>query len=578
MLRDPFRRSLVLFGLLALSACATRGSAAALSDAYPPVTDARLLASASSDDYLMYLRTYTSQNHVPFREIDTRNVAQLQEVFTHAVSLPEGFESPPMVNGRTMIVTTPMDRVYALDAVTGTQLWEYDYHLIKRQLRTVCCDMVNRGVALYGTNAYMATLDNHVIALDARTGALKWNKTVYETPGAGYAMTLAPLAVDGKIIVGESGGEYGIRGFIVALDPADGHEIWRRYTIPAPNEPGGNTYPPGKYLHGGGGAWLTGTYDPESRTLYWGVGNPGPWLAQERPGRNLYSDSVLALDVGTGKIKWYFQQTPHDTWDYDATNTPVLADLTIAGKPRKVLYQAARNGWFYVLDRTSGKLIRMTAFTKTMGVKGYDTKKNIGIVDQSKYPTVGKTVFTCPAFFGGDNWWPYSFDPQTGYAYVPTMKTCMSLTGVKPVAFKAGATYVNESWVVRHVPGDNQWGELQAIDVATGKRMWHFDTALPWNDGTLSTDGGLVFSGTPDGIFYAFDARTGKILWQHKLTSGIIGVPMSYRIDGKQYVAVQSGWGGVAPFYGGPVMNPSFKHFRLGGRLYVFALPADASQ
>jgi alcohol dehydrogenase (cytochrome c) len=567
---------LAICASLALSSCSQR-AVAAVQGGFPAVTDRMLVDAATSDGSLMYLRSYNGQNHAPFSEIDTKNVARLEEVFTHTVSLPEGFESPPMVDGRTMIVTTPLDRVYALDAVTGRQLWEYDYPVVKRQLRTVCCDMVNRGVALYGTMAYLATLDNHVIALDARTGAVAWDKAVYPDPGAGYAMTLAPLAVDGKIVVGESGGEYGIRGFITALDPSDGHEIWKRYTIPAPGEPNGNTYPPGKYLHGGGGAWLTGTYDPETKTLYWGVGNPGPWFARERPGRNLYSDSVLALDVATGKIKWYFQQTPHDTWDYDATNTPVLAEVTIAGRPRKILYQAARNGWFYVIDRTNGKLVSMTAFTKTTSVTGYDRKHDIGTVDASKYPGVGKAVFTCPAFFGGDNWWPYSFDPQTGYAYVPTMKTCMTLEATKPVPFVPGATYTDEAWTVRHVPGESGWGELQAIDVATGKRMWHMDTALPWNDGTLSTDGGLVFSGTPDGKFFAFDARTGKILWEHHMTSGVIGVPMSYRVDGKQYVAVQSGWGGVAPFYGGPIMNKSFQHFRLGGRLYVFALPAPGA-
>jgi alcohol dehydrogenase (cytochrome c) len=574
-------RAIVLAAILAplaLSGCVERAAATAVSqDDFPAVTDRRLLDAGTSDGSLMYLRTYSGENHAPFAQIDAGNVAQLREVFTHDVSIPEGFESPPMVNGRTMIVTTPLDRVYALDAVTGDKRWEYDYPLVKRQLRTVCCDMVNRGVALYGTMAYMATLDNHVLALDARTGAVVWNKAIYPSPGAGYAMTLAPLAADGKIIVGESGGEYGIRGFIVALDPANGNEVWRRYTIPAPNEPGGATYPPGGYLHGGGGAWLTGTYDAATRTLYWGVGNPAPWFAKERPGRNLYSDSVLALDVRTGAVKWFFQQTPHDSWDYDATNSPVLADLTIAGKPRKVLYQAARNGWFYVLDRTTGKLISMHKFTMATSVTGYDTAHDIGTVAQSKYPGVGKPVFTCPAFFGGDNWWPYSFDPHTGYAYVPTMKTCMTIEATKPAKFIAGASYTDESWIVQHVPGQSGWGELQAIDVATGKRMWHIDTKLPWNDGTLSTGGGLVFSGTPDGIFYAFDAKNGRVLWSHHTASGIIGVPMSYRVDGKQYIAVQSGWGGVAPFYGGPIMNASFKHFRLGGRLYVFALPTSTA-
>jgi alcohol dehydrogenase (cytochrome c) len=540
---------------------------------YPEVTSQRLLDAAHDDGWLMYLRTYSGQGHAPFSAINTGNVARLRVVFTHDVSIPEGFEAPPIVNGRTMIVTTPLDRVYALDATNGRKLWEYDRSLPKRQLRTVCCDMVNRGVALYGTSAYLATLDNHVVALDARNGNVIWDKAVYPKPGEGYAMTLAPLVVDGMVLVGESGGEFGIRGFIVALDAASGDEKWRTYTIPGPHAPNGGTYPGNSYLHGGGGAWLTGTYDAQTHTLLWGVGNPSPWLATERPGRNLYSDSVIALDVATGHVKWYFQQTPNDTWDYDATNTPVLADVRIAGRPRKVFYQAARNGWFYVVDRTNGDLIGLTPFTKTTGVTGYDRRRRIGLTDAKMRPQAGKSVFTCPAFFGGDNWWPYSFDPQTGYAYVPTMKTCMMLSGLKPQPFQAGAQYVDESFVVQHVPGMTGWGALQAIDVATGRRMWSFDTAQPWNDGTLTTDGGLVFSGTPDRKFYAFDAKTGKVLWTYHTRSGIIGVPVTYRVDGRQYVAVQSGWGGVSPFYGGKNMVPAFRGIPLGGRLYVFALP-----
>jgi alcohol dehydrogenase (cytochrome c) len=565
-----------LAAVLALASPAAVDGAGAPS--FPPVTDQRLLDAAHDDGWLMYLRTYSGQGHAQFTEINTSNVSGLREVFTHDVSIPEGFEAPPIVNGHTMIVTTPLDRAYALDATDGRRLWEYDRDLPVRELRTVCCDMVNRGVALYGTNAYMATLDNHVVALDARSGKVLWDKAIYSLPGEGYAMTLAPLAVDGKVIVGESGGEFGIRGFIVALDPATGAEKWRTYTVPGPHDPNGGTYPGTTYLHGGGGAWLTGTYDAETHTLLWGVGNPSPWLATERPGRNLYSDSVLALDVATGHIKWYFQQTPNDTWDYDATNTPVVADVTIAGKPRKVFYQAARNGWFYVVDRLNGELISMTPFTKTTSVTGYDRVRKIGLTDVKMRPQTGKSVFTCPAFFGGDNWWPYSFDPQTGFAYVPTMKTCMTIAGLRPTKFQAGAQYVDESFVVQHVPGMTGWGALQAIDVATGRRMWSFDTQQPWDDGTLTTDGGLVFSGTPDQKFYAFDAKTGKVLWMHHMRSGVIGVPTTYRVDGRQYVAVQSGWGGVAPFYGGKNMVPGFRGIPLGGRLYVFALPPAANR
>lgn len=547
-------------------------------ESFPAVTDQRLLHAATDDGWLMFLRSYRGDGHAPFSQITAQNVGQLREVFTHDVAIPAGFEAPPIVNGRTMIVTTPGNHVYALNATNGKLLWSYDYPVAKRAFRTACCDIVNRGVALYGTTAYMATLDAHVVALDAATGKVKWNHIAYPVPGDGVVMTSAPLAVKGKIIVGAGGGEYGGRGFIVALDAQTGREVWRRYTIPAPNEPGGNTWPGATYKHGGGHPWVTGTYDAETDTLLWGVGNPGPWLWQERKGRNLYTDSVIALDPSSGKIKWFFQQTPNDTWDYDGTNTPTLADVTIDGTPRKVFYQAARNGWFYVVDRTNGKLIHMTPFTKTSAVTGYDKQRNIGLVDESLRPTVGTTKFVCPAFFGGDNWFPYAFSPQTGYAYVPTMHTCMTISGVKPTPFRAGNWYIDEAFTVAPVPGSSNWGELQAIEVATGKKAWGMQTKLPWSDGTLSTGGGLVFSGTPDRKFYAFDAKTGKVLWTHRTSSGIIGVPVSYMVDGKQYVAVQAGWGGVTPYWGGPKMVPLFRGIPLGGRLYVFALPARSAQ
>ena len=562
----------LLVALLAVAAFATaRVNSAA--DSFPPVTDQRLAHAGTDDGWLMFMRSYRGDGHAPFTQITTQNVSQLHEVFTHSVYIPAGFEAPPIVNGRTMIVTTPLNHVYALDATNGKQLWSYDYPLNKRALRTTCCDMVNRGVAIYGTTAYMATLDAHVVALDASTGKLKWNHTVYPTPGNGVVMTSAPLALKGKIIVGAGGGEYGGRGFIVALDAQTGSQVWRRYTIPAPADPGGDTWPGQTYQHGGGHPWVTGTYDAETDTLLWGVGNPGPWLWSQRKGRNLYTDSVVALDPASGKVKWFFQQTPNDTWDYDGTNSPVLADVTIDGKPRKVFYQAARNGWFYVVDRTNGQLIHMTKFTTATAVTGYDKQRNIGLTDDSLRPTIGATKFACPAFFGGDNWFPYSFSPQTGYAYVPTMHTCMTISGVTPQPFRAGNWYINESFTVQHVPGDDNWGEIQAIDVATGKKVWGRETKLPWSDGTLSTDGGLVFSGTPDRKFYAFDAKTGKILWTHQMASGVIGVPISYQVDGKQYIAVQSGWGGVTPYWGGPHMAPMFKGIPLGGTLYVFALP-----
>ena len=545
--------------------------ATAAAAAWTAVTDDRLANAASDDGWLMYLRSYTSEGHVPFTQITPDNVAQLKEAFTYSIPIPNGFEAPPIVNGSTMIVTTPLDHVYAFDATSGKLLWKYDYPLSKAALRTVCCDVVNRGVALYKNYAYLETLDNHVVALDAQTGKPVWNKTMYSDPGVGFFMTGAPLIVKGQVIVGTGGGEYGARGFLSALDPDTGGLKWRLYTVPSPSEPGGSTWPGDTYKHGGGNVWVTGSYDPETDTLLWGVGNPGPWLSDQRKGKNLYTDSVLGINPNTGKIKWYYQQTPNDPWDYDAVNTPVLADITYNGQPRKVFYQAARNGWFFVVDRTNGKFIYAKPFTKVTSVSGYDESGNAK-VDPAMVPHVGKEVLTCPAFFGGDNWWSYSFDPKTGYAFVPTMHTCMTISGQQPPApFKAGLGYLQETFQVRPVPGQG-WGSLQAIDLATGKQVWSYDTKLPWNDGTLSTDTGLVFSGTPDQKFMAFDAKTGKVLWTHHMSSGVIGQPVSYQVDGTQYVAVMAGWGGVSPLWGGPKMVPAFKDIPLGGKLYVFKL------
>jgi alcohol dehydrogenase (cytochrome c) len=562
------RRALCLAGLLAIAACNSGAGPAA----WQSVTDARLRDAASDDGWLMYLRTYDAQAHAPFDQINVRNVARLRVVFTRSFSIPEGYEAPPIVNGRTMIVTTPMDRVYAMDAVTGKPLWEYSKDIPKVALRTVCCDMVNRGVALYGNDAYLATLDAHVVAIDARSGKVDWDRTI-APPGVGYAMTAAPLAVHGSIIVGVACGEYGRRGFLEALDAATGAQRWRFYTVPAPGQPGGKTWPGTTYRHGGACPWMTPSYDEATNTIYVGTSNPSPWLWLEHPGQNLYTDSILALDADSGRLKWYFQQTPNDPWDYDATATPLLANLRIGRTTRPVLFQAARNGWLYLIDRRDGSLIYMKRYTRATSVTGYDRAHRIGTVDASLKPKIGQAIFTCPAFFGADNWWAFSLDPSMHDVYVPTMHTCMKLIGQKPPkVFHPGSGALDEGFAVMPMPGAYGWGALQAFDLRTGRRVWTKETKYPWTDGTLSTGGGLVFSGTPDRKFYSLDSRTGKVLWTFDAHSGFVGQPVTYRVDGKQYVAVENGYGGVAPFWGGKNVAPMFRRIPLGGTLYVFSL------
>jgi len=553
---------------LGLAACAT---AAAAAPEYPSVTDARLSNAARDDGWLMYRRDYASTGYAPFDQINTSNVDKLKVAFDVKSALTQGHEAAPVVNGNYMFVTTPMDHLMALDATTGKELWTYVFPIDAKALKTVCCDVVNRGVALYGDNVYMETLDNHVVALDAKTGKLKWDKKLWE-PGLGYFMTSAPLIVQGKVIVGTGGGEYGARGFITALNAKSGKVEWQIHTTATPGTPGGDTWPKGAAQTGGGNPWITGTYDTETNTIFWGVGNPGPWLATLRPGNNLYTDSVLALDPANGKIKWYYQWTPNDTWDYDGSNETVMADVSNGGKDYKALVHADRNGYFYALDRSNGKLIYARPFVNATAMTG--PKDGVNQDNKDLRPTVDKSVFVCPSFLGGKNWWPMSINPQTHMAYIPTLNACMDIKGAEPVAYKAGLAFLDVSFEVKHDPTNANWGAVQAVDLNTGEQVWKHESAMPWNDGTLSTAGGVVISGGTDQHLYAFDAKSGKVLWKsEELSSGIIGVPTTYKVGDKQYVAIWAGWGGASPIWGGVMANdPAVKAIPKGGHLYVFTL------
>ena len=548
---------------------ALAGTASAVT--YKPVTDARLAAAATDDGWLMYRHDYGSSGFSKLAQINASNVDGLKQVWDYKSTFTQGHEAPPVVNGDMMFITTPKDELLAFQASTGKQLWSYTHDLSGVGLRTVCCDVVNRGVALYGNNVYMCTLDNFVIAFDAKTGKQVWKKQI-SPPDLGRAMTLAPLVLKGKVIVGVSGGEYGARGAVMALDANTGDVLWTTNTVPAPGEPGGDTWPKGAYKTGGGATWLTGTYDADTDTLFWGVGNPGPWLATLRPGDNLYTDSVIAMNPATGAIKWHYQYTPNDTWDYDGTNETVLANVDYQGTPHKAIVTASRNGWFYAIDRTDGKLIYAQKFATATSVTAPQDGKMT--TNAALRPDIGKEVFTCPSFLGGKNWWPIAVDPQTHMAYVPTMHTCMTIKGAAS-SYKAGLPFLGETFKVMRDPAfPDAWGDVQALDLNTGKQVWHFKSALPWNDGMLATAGDLVFSGSADGYLYAFDAKTGDVKWKSpQLTSGIIGVPTTWKVGKKQYVGVWAGWGGATPIWGGDMAkDPAVKSIPLGGHLYVFSL------
>jgi alcohol dehydrogenase (cytochrome c) len=553
----------------ALSVVAPQAQAAP--PAYKPVSDARLSGANADDGWLMYRHDYGSTGYSRLSQINGKTVTGLKQVWDFKSGLMPGHESPPVVNGDYMFITTPKNELHVFQASTGKELWTYKHDLSAVGLRTVCCDVVNRGVALYGGNVYMTTLDNYVIAFDAKTGAIVWKKQLFPAD-LGRAMTLAPLALKGKIIVGVSGGEYGARGSVTALDAKTGDTLWQTDTVPAPDQKGGDTWPKGAYKTGGGATWLTGTYDAATDTLFWGVGNPGPWLATLRPGDNLYTDSVIAMDPEKGAIKWHYQYTPNDTWDYDGTNETVMTDIDYQGTKHKAIVSASRNGWFYAIDRVDGKLIYAEKFaTATSVTAPVDGKMT---TDPAKRPDIGKEVFTCPSFLGGKNWWPIAVDPQTHMAYVPTMHTCMTIKGAAS-SYKAGLPFLGETFKVMRDPAfPDAWGAVQAIDVDTGKQAWNFPSALPWNDGMLATAGGLVFSGSADGYLYAFDARTGEVKWKSpQMSSGIVGVPSTWKVGGKQYIGIWAGWGGATPIWGGDMAkDPAVKNIPLGGHLYVFSL------
>jgi alcohol dehydrogenase (cytochrome c) len=517
------------------------------------VTSDRILkASAEPQNWLTYSGSYDGQRYSRLDQITPANVKNLdlQWVFqVRQLGAADKFEASPIVVDGVMYTVSPPNDVVALDAVSGRVFWRYDYP-VPPTVR-VCCGRVNRGLAILGDRLFMGTVDGHVIALNAKTGEVLWNKQL-ERHEAGYSVTVAPLVVKDKIIVGPAGGEYGIRGYLMALDPADGHEIWRFYTIPEPGQPGSETWSGPAWQKGGGPIWVTGTYDPELNLTYWGVGNPGPdWNGDGRPGDNLYTDSVIALDPDTGKLKWHHQYTPHDEFDYDATQVPVLADIQFNGRSRKVLMQANRNGVFYVLDRTNGEFLIAKPFTKVTWVDGWDAK---GRPNRVQSPTQEGTL-VYPNNQGATNWYSPSYSPRTGLFYIPawlnTFSTYRKTPGAESVRFVEGQMYTGTFPTMALPPmvagptnnrrPQDGTGAILAVDPKTGDRKWSFDMPDVTDSGILTTATDVLFAGGREGYFFALDARTGALLWKSMVGGQVASGPMSYAVNGKQYVAVSAG-------------------------------------
>ena len=555
----------------------TAAAPAAEPAAYTPVT-AQRLENPEANNWLMYRRTYDSQGYSPLEQINAGNVDKLVPLWTISTGMEEAHQAPPLVNDGMMFISTPRNQVLAIDARTGNIRWRY-----RRELPEDLFQLhpTNRGVALYGDRVYIATVDAFLVALDAKTGELLWEQQVEDYLN-GYYMTLAPLVVDGKVMVGTSGGELGVRGFIQAFDADSGKSLWKTFTVPAPGEPGSETWKGDTWKHGGVPVWMTGSYDPATKLSYWGTGNAGPWMADVRPGDNLYATSVIAVDVNTGAIKSHHQYHWNDAWDWDEVVAPILVDFKHDGRMVKGLIHEGRSGYLWMLERTDQGIGYLDAkpFVKQNVFTSIDAKTGRPSYDPARIPHTGKRVEFCPSFWGGKDWPPSAYSPQTGYLYLPANENlCSALTG-EPVKYVPGQLYMGvpipKMEVFPTPEAKDHIGELQAWDLAAGKKVWT-TTFKSHNWGpVLATAGGLVFSGgTNDRNFRAFDAKTGKILWQQRTNSGVVGIPVSFAIDGKQYIAVQSGWG-VDAQRKQDFLDKAFgtkTNVPQGGVLWVFGLP-----
>lgn len=526
---------------------------------------------ATPGDILTYGMGYDLKRHSPLDQINRDTVGRLVPVWSYSLADTRGQESFPLLHEGVIYVTTHAATM-ALDALTGRQIWKTPVEYPAETPRVACCGIVNRGVALFDGKVFRTTLNANVVALDAKTGAEIWKSNAIDFK-TGYSMTVAPLIADGVLITGISGGEYGIRGFIDGWDPATGDHKWRTYTIPEPGQPGSETWKDGgdAWKNGGGPAWLTGSYDPELNTVYWGVGNAGPWNAGVRPGDNLYTGSMLALDPQSGAIKWHFQFTPNDPFDYDGTNELILAELEVGGSPQKVLMQANRNGFFYVLDRTNGELLAANAFVDKLNwAEGVDIETGRPIETELTAKTrAGEQVTFWPSAFGGKNWSPMAYNPETRTAFANTLNIGMNYKAVEP-QYRAGTFYFGAEFSWAWPEGER--GFLKAIDPLTGATKWQAGSDIPRFAGVLSTGGGLVFTGAQTGEFEAFNTDTGEKLWEYQTGSGIVGQPVTWEAEGKQYITVVSGGGAVYVLFSGDERLASVPP---GGTVWTFALAGE---
>jgi len=522
---------------------------------------------ATPGNVLTYGMGYSNQRYSPLQKINKSNVGKLVPVWNYSLNSALGQESQPIVHDGIMYVTAPASTV-AIDALTGRQIWKQDLEFPSDIAKYHCCGQTNRGAAILNGMIYRTTLDAHVVAYDAKTGKQIWKATAADYKD-GQGLTAAPLVANGVVMTGISGGEYGTRGFIDGWDAQTGKKLWRFYTTAAPGEKGGDTWPGDTYMHGGAPTWLTGAYDPELDLVYWGTGNGGPWNAEARKGDNLYVDSVLAFRPKTGELVWHYQFSPNDPFDYDAVEVGMLVDMDIGGTKRKVLAQANRNGFFYVLDRANGKLLAANPYVKVNWADKIDLATGRPVESAlTKRIRAGGDEVVFPSALGGKNWTPMSWNPATKLAYANTLNLGFPYQFAKP-EYKKGEWYLGMNFRGFTFPKDEPHGYLKAIDPLTGKSKWEMAwPGLPSMAGTLSTAGGLVITGAATGEVLAVDADTGKKLWQFQTGSGIIGLPVTWERNGTQYVTIVSGGGGVYTLTGDERMAQT----PAGGSVWTFAV------
>jgi alcohol dehydrogenase (cytochrome c) len=530
-----------------------------------PVTSSNLIDGTSDASmWLQYGGNYSNYRHSPITSLNPENAQSLSLAWAFPTGTRGQFAASPIVYDGIMYLTSSYNRLFALDATTGELFWRYD-HQLPTDLR-VCCGPTNRGASIVGDRILMATLDARLIAFNRHSGKVDWD-IVIEPHERGYAATSAPLIVKNMAIIGVAGGEFGIRGFFDAYDVETGARLWRHYTVPDKGEPGAETWSGESYKTGGAPTWTQGAYDVETDTLFWTTGNPSPdWNGDQRLGDNLFSDSLLAVDPDTGKLKWYFQFTPHDVWDYDGNTQVFLVDIEFEGKPTKAIVQANRNGFFYVLDRTSGKYLTSNVYLEQVNWATLDDKGR-PVVDPRANPSEEPDFRICPSNIGGMNGaWTGSYDPALALAFIPAVESCQKIA--KGVAvYIEGAAFMGGFPESTDVQEDLDYGHISAIDVATGEVRWRHLDKDPMMGGVLSTAGGLVITGTASGHVLALESATGKELWRAKIGGGIRSQPIAYQIDGTTYVAVGAGnFNSWTAMFGGPDNIPE------GGHLFVFKL------